>query len=109
MDKDEVTKLYLGGLKGEVNIINESGLYSLIIKSRKPGAKKFKRWVTHEVLPAIRKTGRYVKKEFPKFESDREKVLFMAQQIIEECARNEKLTVENTELSEENTKLTETT
>lgn len=41
------------------NVVNESGLYSLIFKSRKPEAKKFKRWVTHEVLPAIRKTGSY--------------------------------------------------
>lgn len=40
-------------------IINESGLYSLILRSRKPEAKRFKRWVTHEVLPAIRKTGSY--------------------------------------------------
>ncbi len=39
--------------------INESGLYSLILTSRKPEAKRFKRWVTHEVLPAIRKTGSY--------------------------------------------------
>lgn len=43
-----------------VNIINESGLYSLILTSRKPEAKQFKKWVTAEVLPAIRKTGRYV-------------------------------------------------
>ncbi|MBK8963379.1 MAG: hypothetical protein IPM75_09935 [Candidatus Competibacteraceae bacterium] len=42
-----------------INIINESGLYSLILTSRKPEAKKFKKWVTSEVLPAIRKTGRY--------------------------------------------------
>lgn len=42
-----------------VNIINESGLYSLILTSRKPEAKQFKKWVTAEVLPAIRKTGRY--------------------------------------------------
>jgi prophage antirepressor-like protein len=40
-------------------VINESGLYSLIFKSRKPEAKRFKKWVTSEVLPAIRKTGRY--------------------------------------------------
>lgn len=39
--------------------INESGLYSLILRSRKPEAKRFKRWVTHEVLPAIRRTGSY--------------------------------------------------
>ncbi|MPQ74920.1 BRO-N domain-containing protein [Acetobacter senegalensis] len=41
-------------------IINESGLYSLILKSRKPAAKRFKKWVTSEVLPAIRKTGGYM-------------------------------------------------
>lgn len=46
-----------GGLK--YNIINEPGLYSLVLRSRKPEAKKFKRWITHEVLPAIRKTGAY--------------------------------------------------
>lgn len=48
----------LGG-KQDVTIINESGLYSLILRSRQPEAKRFKRWVTHEVLPAIRRTGQY--------------------------------------------------
>ena len=43
----------------DLTIINESGLYSAILKSRKPEAKKFKKWVTSEVLPAIRKTGKY--------------------------------------------------
>lgn len=43
----------------EMLVINESGLYSAILKSRKPEAKRFKKWVTSEVLPAIRKTGRY--------------------------------------------------
>lgn len=43
----------------ELTIINESGLYSLILGSRKPEAKRFKKWVTAEVLPAIRKTGSY--------------------------------------------------
>ncbi|MCM0083947.1 Bro-N domain-containing protein [Geomonas sp. Red32] len=42
-----------------VNVINESGLYSLILTSRKPEAKRFKKWVTGEVLPTIRKTGSY--------------------------------------------------
>lgn len=42
-----------------VNIVNESGLYSLILRSNVPGAKAFKRWVTREVLPAIRRTGSY--------------------------------------------------
>lgn len=44
----------------QMTVINESGLYSLILGSRKPEAKKFKKWVASEVLPAIRKTGRYI-------------------------------------------------
>lgn len=42
-----------------VNVINEPGLYSLIFRSKKPAAKTFRRWITHEVLPTIRKTGKY--------------------------------------------------
>lgn len=49
----------LGG-KQELTIINESGLYSLILSSKMPDAKKFKHWVTAEVLPSIRKTGGYI-------------------------------------------------
>ena len=41
------------------NVINEAGLYSLVLGSRKPEAKQFKRWITHEVIPSIRKTGQY--------------------------------------------------
>jgi anti-repressor protein len=49
------------GLPGRAPVlINESGLYSLILKSRKPEAKAFKKWVTSEVLPSIRKTGMYL-------------------------------------------------
>jgi prophage antirepressor-like protein len=59
LDADEVTKFDLGGLSGESNIINESGLYNVIVRSDKPEAKRFKRWVTHEVLPSIRKHGLY--------------------------------------------------
>jgi prophage antirepressor-like protein len=47
------------GRSQDTFVINEPGLYSLILKSRKPEAKAFKRWVTHEVLPAIRRTGSY--------------------------------------------------
>jgi prophage antirepressor-like protein len=43
----------------QMGLVNEPGLYALVLGSRKPEAKRFKRWVTHEVLPAIRKTGRY--------------------------------------------------
>ena len=43
-----------------LNIVSESGLYTLIIRSNKPEAKQFKRWITHEVIPSIRKTGSYI-------------------------------------------------
>ena len=49
----------LGGIQ-ELTVINESGLYSLILSSKLPSAKRFKRWVTSEVLPAIRKHGVFV-------------------------------------------------
>lgn len=55
------TQIEYAGQKREVTIINESGLYSLILSSKLPSAKKFKRWVTSEVLPSIRKTGSYGK------------------------------------------------
>lgn len=51
--------LHRSGQNRELNIINESGLYSLIFKSNKPEAKAFQKWVTTEVLPSIRKTGKY--------------------------------------------------
>lgn len=61
LDEDEkgvVTTDTLGGPQ-EMNIINESGLYNLIFTSRKPEAKRFRKWVTGEVLPSIRQTGSY--------------------------------------------------
>ena len=62
LDPDEVSLTDLTDSMGRqqaTTIINESGLYSLILSSKMPKAKEFKRWVTHEVLPAIRKTGAY--------------------------------------------------
>lgn len=59
LDEDERARFNLGHPYGETNIINEPGLYSLVLGSRKPEAKAFKRWITHEVIPAIRRTGRY--------------------------------------------------
>lgn len=58
-EKGRTTVPTLGGSQ-EMVIINESGLYSLILRSRKPEAKRFKKWITSEVLPAIRKDGAYV-------------------------------------------------
>jgi prophage antirepressor-like protein len=64
LDEDEVSNLRSTEIGPEFGgkaplIVSEAGLYSLILKSRKPEAKKFKRWVTHEVLPDIRKHGMY--------------------------------------------------
>lgn len=50
---------YQGGGEQQLNIINESGMYNLIFRSRKPEAKAFRKWVTNEVLPSIRRTGTY--------------------------------------------------
>lgn len=62
VDEEDRTKLMLsdGRQSKETIIINESGMYSLILSSKLPNAKKFKRWVTSEVLPAIHKTGVYM-------------------------------------------------
>lgn len=62
LDADEKDTHTMGTLGGPqtVTIINESGLYSLILTSRKPAAKRFKKWVTREVLPTLRRTGAYV-------------------------------------------------
>ena len=58
-DKGVTKRRTLGG-KQEMTIINESGFYSLILRSKTPKAKEFKRWVTKEVLPSIRKNGYYI-------------------------------------------------
>lgn len=64
-DEDKNTALIQGAIQGgtqgnpNMTIINESGLYSLILSSKLPAAKRFKRWVTSEVLPSIRRTGGY--------------------------------------------------
>lgn len=65
VDKEDkgVTKMMTPGGNQQVTIINESGLYSLILSSKLPSAKKFKHWVTSEVLPAIRKHGAYMTKQ----------------------------------------------
>lgn len=61
LDEDErlLSLMVISGQNRDVLCVNESGLYHLIFKSRKPQAKAFRKWVTAEVLPAIRKTGSY--------------------------------------------------
>lgn len=62
-DDKGVTKCDTLGGAQNLTVINESGFYSLVLSSKMPNAKKFKRWVTAEVLPTIRKTGGYVANE----------------------------------------------
>lgn len=62
LDNDERAKFNLGR-QGDATIVNEPGLYTLILGSRKPEAKAFKRWITHEVIPSIRKYGAYMTPE----------------------------------------------
>lgn len=91
LDEDEVTQVdpkdYLGSENRSnqaINIVSEPGLYKLVMRSRKPEAKEFQRWVTHEVLPQIRRTGGYI----PTSESDSDediiaKAVLVAQRTIE--------------------------
>ena len=80
-------------------IINESGLYSLILGSKLPGAKKFKRWVTSEVLPSIRKHGAYMTDEtIEQVLSDPDTIIRLATQLKEERSKNKALSQKNTEL-----------
>ena len=83
LDEDERSKFNLGR-QGEGTIVNEAGLYSLILGSRKPEAKAFKRWITHDVIPAIRKTGGYIQGEETMSDDDLiARALVMAQKKIE--------------------------
>ena len=85
-EEDKTTALIQGpgsNYKSKAVLINESGLYSLILSSKLPQAKAFKRWVTAEVLPQIRKTGGYIPtKDAEGRELSYEEVLALADQIV---------------------------
>ncbi len=91
LDKDEVSQVdpknYLGSENRSnqaINIVSEPGLYRLVMRSRKPEAKEFQRWVTHEVLPQIRRTGGYI--PTPESDSDEDimaRAVLVAQKTIE--------------------------
>ncbi|MEK4742433.1 MULTISPECIES: BRO family protein [unclassified Bacillus (in: firmicutes)] len=83
LDSDERSKFNLGR-QGEANMINESGLYSLILASRKPQAKAFKKWVTSEVLPSIRRDGGYMVVQEEETEEDLiARALILAQKSLQ--------------------------
>lgn len=94
-----------GDLGGQQNmtIINESGLYSLILKSKLPSAKKFKRWVTSEVLPTIRKHGAYATDEvMDEIISNPEFGIKLLSELKEEREKRKQLESDNSKLSIEN-------
>ena len=85
-DEDKgVTRMMTPGGKQNIQVINESGMYSLILSSKMPNAKKFKRWVTHEVLPAIRKHGAYMTDEkIEEVLTDPDTIIKLATQLKDE-------------------------
>lgn len=96
LDEDEVTKFNLGSRQGNTNFISEPGLYKLIGASRKPAAKRFNRWVTHEVLPSIRKHGAYMTPEtIEKAIYNPDFIINLATQLKDEQAKTAALTADN--------------
>ncbi|MDN6001787.1 phage antirepressor KilAC domain-containing protein, partial [Bifidobacterium crudilactis] len=90
LEEDERAKSDLGR-QGEAWIINESGLYNVILRSDKPEARRFRKWVTHTVLPQIRRTGGYI----PMTEADDEKTILAKAMIISQRTMEmQKLTIQ---------------
>lgn len=103
LDEDEVTSSKVIdslGREQTANAISESGMYSLVLVSRKPEAKAFKRWVTHEVLPSIRKHGGYLTPEkAAEALTDPDTIIRLATNLKEERAKRQELETENRELA----------
>ena len=103
LDEDELTRLNLGGRAGESNFITESGLYAVIVRSDKPNAKKFRKWVTSEVLPSIRKHGAYATKDtIDKIISNPDYGIMLLQNLKEEREKREEAERRNAILSHVN-------
>ena len=94
LDADEkgISSIDTLGGKQRMAIINEPGLYSVILRSRKPEAKAFKRWITHEVIPAIRKYGGYMTKSLLEQVLENPNLIYeFARRMLEEQQKNEQL------------------
>ena len=91
LDEDERAKFNLGR-QGDATIVNEPGLYTLVLGSRKPEAKAFKRWITHEVIPAIRKYGGYMTKSLLEQVLENPNLIYeFARRMLAEQQKNERL------------------
>ena len=110
-EEDKSLTPFQGGCstgRQNTTIINESGLYSLILSSKLPNAKKFKRWVTSEVLPSIRKYGMYATEQtIDNVLNGTEEAEKLFIQLKEEKLRTRELENENMRLAEENDSLAE--
>lgn len=97
---DKLTRQFTGsGQRRDMIIINESGIYSLIFGSQLPSAKKFKRWVTSEILPSIRKNGGYISGQETMTDDELlEKALLVAQRKIAE--RDKTISEQNNKIQE---------
>ncbi len=102
LDEDEkgTTSISTLGGEQELSIINEPGLYALVLGSRKPEAKAFKRWITHEVVPAIRKHGAYLTTETAdKIMADPDNWIKLITALRDEREKTAALTAESAEKS----------
>ena len=101
LDDDEKGMCLIHTLGGDqkMSIVNEFGLYSLILRSRKPEAKAFRRWITHEVIPAIRKHGMYMTTPMLRqFQENPEFIRLVCERMLAEKDRADKLDKKVTEL-----------
>jgi prophage antirepressor-like protein len=97
LDEDEkgVSKVYTPGGIQDMTVVNEAGLYSLVLTSNLPEAKAFKRWITHEVIPQIRKTGSYSVQPMSELEILKKSVDMLLEQQKEIASVKENLTTVN--------------
>jgi len=90
-DEDKLgERIVLSGQNRQATVINESGLYSLILSSKLEGARRFKRWVTSEVLPAIRRNGRFELEQHNKQLANQARLLENRNALLEEISAQQK-------------------
>lgn len=101
-DEDKTTYSFQvsgSNYKSKAALINESGLYSLVLSSKLPTAKKFKRWVTSEVLPTIRKTGSYSMKQKAQAEQDKTREMRAEAMLRNSISKQAKMMMEIAKMS----------